>query len=222
MSEAQFHRPATVFCDFDGTMILNDCVVSVWRRFAAPGWERVVEEMVALRKPLREGVPEVFATVPSAVEEEIVAHVLESVRFRPGLSEFLQFCKESQLSFVVVSGGLDLFMQPVLAPFGPLVKAMHTLHADLSGPTIRLLDTLDCPRCSVCKSWVMDQYPGVYRIFIGDGVTDLHGAEDADLVLARGDLHKRMELVGQPHERFEDFFEAREVLQRHMLQAVGQ
>lgn len=37
---------AVLFCDFDGTITIEDLIVAVWRRFAKAGWERQMEAIL--------------------------------------------------------------------------------------------------------------------------------------------------------------------------------
>ena len=204
---AQDERPIVVFCDFDGTMTTEDMIVAVWRRFGPPGWERTVEAILARRISVRNGVAGMFAAIPSSEAPAIVEHVRSVVRFRPGLQEFMESCKSEGMEFVVASGGVDFFVEPVLEEFKSLIGRVYTIPADLSGPTIRLRQPYPCPDCGLCKAAVMDEYPGAYRVLIGDGVTDLHGAMHADAVFARGQLKALLTEKGRAFTPFADFFD---------------
>ncbi len=212
-----FHRPAVVLCDFDGTMTTEDIIVEVWRRFAKEGWQREVEEILSQRKTLKEGVAGVFAQIPTSCVCDIIQHAKDVVRFRPGLQEFLAFCQEQGLEFVVASGGIDFFVHPVLEPLKPWIKRIYTVPADLSGDTIRLLHPYGCQSCGLCKARVMEDYPGWFRILIGDSLTDLHGALGADLVFARDRLRRMLQELGRPYEPFETFSDVQEILANKLL-----
>ena len=51
----------------------------------------------------------------------------------------------------------------------------------------------------------MDAHPGVRRVLVGDSITDLHGAEHADQVFARGRLSGFLDQRGIPYQPFETF-----------------
>lgn len=214
-------QPTTVFCDFDGTMTMDDMIIAVWRRFAPAGWESTVEEMFAQRKSLREGVAEIFATMPSHLAPEIAEFVRTEVRFRPGLQDFLEFCRAEGIDFLVVSGGIDFFLEPVLAPYRPWVRRIHSIPADLTGPTIRLRHPDGCERCGLCKAAVIDLYPGMRRVLVGDSITDLHGAEQADLVFARGRLPGLLAERGIRYRAFETFVDIKQAMASIRLPGSG-
>ena len=176
-------RPAVVFCDFDGTITVEDVIVAVWKRFGRPGWRETMEAILARRLSLKEGVARVFGDIPSAERQDIIDYTKGVVRFRDGFREFLVFCKEQRIDFVVASGGIDFFVAPIMAPFAPYITRMYTIPADFSGETIRLRRPYGCETCGLCKAEVMAEFPNTYRILIGDSLTDFHGAEHADVTL---------------------------------------
>ena len=210
-------RPAAIFCDFDGTVTEEDLIIQVWRRFARDGWQEKVREMLDRRVSLKTGVPEIFAEIPSSLKEEIIEHAKGVVRFRAGFPEFLAFCREHGIPFNLVSGGIDFFVDPVIEPFRSLMDEVYTIPADLSGPTIRLQHPYPCESCGLCKARVLALHPPGFRILIGDSVTDLHGALEADLVFARGRLQTMMREHGHPFEPFETFFDVRAALEEKYL-----
>jgi 2-hydroxy-3-keto-5-methylthiopentenyl-1-phosphate phosphatase len=136
------------------------------------------------------------------------------VKFRQGFESFLDFCEASGIDFTVCSGGIDFFVNPVLAPYRERIKKMYTIPADLSGPMIRLRHTMTCGSCGLCKAMAMEEHPRSFKILIGDSLTDLHGAERADLVFARAKLKEILTQQGKPFEPYETFDEIRETLGR--------
>ncbi len=210
-------RPAVVFCDFDGTITVEDVIVAVWKRFGRPGWRETMEAILARRLSLKEGVARVFGDIPSAERQDIIDYTKGVVRFRDGFREFLVFCKEQRIDFVVASGGIDFFVAPIMAPFAPYITRMYTIPADFSGETIRLRRPYGCETCGLCKAEVMAEFPNTYRILIGDSLTDFHGAEHADLVFARDRLKAHLEWVGRPFEPFETFFDVQRIMATRYL-----
>lgn len=217
-------RKAVVFCDFDGTITTEDMIVGVWRQFAPPGWESDVRGIFEGKRTLKDGVAAVFAKIPSAKRDEIIAHVQRIVKFRQGFAPFLDFCETAGIDFTVCSGGIDFFVDPVLAPYRAHIKKMYTIPADLSGPMIRLRHTMTCGSCGLCKAMAMEEHPRAFKILIGDSLTDLHGAEKADLVFARAKLREILTQQGRPFEPYETFDEIRETLEKkysHLVKPKG-
>lgn len=205
-------RRAVVFCDFDGTITMDEVIVAVWREFAPPGWECDVEEMLAGKKSLLEGVPGVFARIPSSRAPEIIDFAKRTVRFRPGIDEMLRYCRDSSIEFTVTTGALDFFVEPVLEPYRPLISRIISIPADLSGETIRAGTSMACETCALCKAKAMDSFEGAFRIAIGDSITDEHGALAADLVFARDRLATIMRERGLPFHEFDSLLDVRDTL----------
>jgi 2-hydroxy-3-keto-5-methylthiopentenyl-1-phosphate phosphatase len=220
--EVEFHRPAVVLCDFDGTMTTEDIIHAVWRRFAKDGWQQTVQEVLAQRQTLRNGLAQVFGQIPASLAREIAEYATQVVRFRPGLEEFLRFCQEQRLDFVVASGGIDFFVLPILEHLRPWLREVYTIPADLSGETIHLHYPHGCETCGMCKAKVAENFPNHFRIIIGDSISDLHGALHADLVFARDHLKHYLDDHEQPYEPFETFHDIQRTLKRSYLGTSGQ
>ncbi|MBO9600838.1 MAG: hypothetical protein J7559_23820, partial [Cohnella sp.] len=53
-NKVAFPRKPVLFCDFDGTITLNDNVISVMQHFKPEGWEAIAREIVAGTKTLKQ------------------------------------------------------------------------------------------------------------------------------------------------------------------------
>src|SRR5262249_13193779 len=146
---------------------------------------RIKEEILSRRITVRVGVAELFAKIPSNQKEAMIRYGQEIVRWRAGFKEFLEFCKTNGIRFIVCSGGVHFFVEPLLAPFAKWIDKIYSIPADFSGPTIALRHPYGCETCGTCKVKVMAEYPNTLKLLIGDSITDLHGAHHADRVFAR-------------------------------------
>lgn len=211
-------KPVVVFCDFDGTITQEDLIVTVWRTFGPLGWEKQVEDILSRRKNLRDGVAEIFGQIAASQCEEIIQHAAKAVRFRTGFRELLDYCHKRNMTFVVASGSLDFFLDPILEEFRTLIHRVYSISTDLSGEKIRLLHPLGCETCGLCKARVMGNYPGTFRVFIGDGLTDVHGALQSDLVFARSQLAQVLEEEDRKYLPYETFFDVIDGISRTIHQ----
>jgi 2-hydroxy-3-keto-5-methylthiopentenyl-1-phosphate phosphatase len=204
-------RPApttpVLFCDFDGTITLKGMVDEVGEVFVGETWLALKQKMLERKLSLLEGVAMAFETIPSSRREEIIDHVKQAAKIRPGFMELLDYCKVGGIPFIVVSGGVDFFMEPVLKPYVRSISRAYSLESDFSHKNLRLVHKYSCGECGLCKLKVMEEYPGRTRILIGDGLTDLHGAQHADLVFARASLAKYLDQEGRPYLPYETFFD---------------
>lgn len=208
-----------VFCDFDGTITLSDNIVAIMKHFDPPGWQPIVDDIVAGRRSIRQGVGELFALFASDRREEMTRYVLESAGIRPGFAELLALCKEKDIPFYVTSGGIDFFLKPLLEPFDIAEDHIYCNAADFTRERIEIVWPHPCDEhchtdCGMCKTRVIRRYPADshYRILIGDSVTDFEGAKLADLIFARSHLAERCRELGLPFHAYDTFHDVIAVL----------
>ncbi len=207
-------KPLVVFCDFDGTITVHDMVISICKQFCPPSWREIVDDILARKKSVKDGVSEMFAMIPSNRKNDIVQFAQETMRPREGFQEFLHFCKANGLRFVVCSGGIDFFVEPLMKPYSEFVDMIYSIPSDFTGPMIALRHNRACESEGTCKVKVMEEYPGSIRILIGDSITDLHGAHSASRVFARGRLKKYLDDEHVLYQPFETFYDVQGVLEK--------
>jgi 2-hydroxy-3-keto-5-methylthiopentenyl-1-phosphate phosphatase len=203
-----------IFCDFDGTITVNDNIVAIIKHFNPPGWEAIVKAIISQRKSIREGVGELFRLLPASRQTEIVDYAISNVSIRDGFQQLLDYCKEASIEFYVTSGGIDFFVYPVLAQFGIPADHIYCNGSDFSGSSIEITWPHPCDGecdkdCGMCKTTIMRRFPSDRwrRILIGDSVTDFEGAKLADVVFSRSHLTEKCQELGVPYTPYDNFHE---------------
>jgi len=211
-------KQLVLFCDFDGTITEKDNIVAIMRRFAPPGWEEVTEKILGQKISIQEGVGKLFQMLPSSLKQEIIDFIVEEAKIRPGFAEFVQFCEEENIELLITSGGIDFFVEPILAPF-QLKNEIYCNSSDFTGERILITWPHSCDEhcsnnCGMCKTSIIRRYDpdSYYRIVIGDSITDLAGAKIADFVIARSLLEKKCEELHLPYQPFTTFFDVIDTL----------
>lgn len=97
-------KQPVIFCDFDGTITINDNIVAIMQHFKPAGYETVLEKIFFQQISIREGVGAMFALFPSCSRKEVTNYVLEQAGIREGFGEFLAFLQERSIPFYVTSG----------------------------------------------------------------------------------------------------------------------
>lgn len=202
-----------IYCDFDGTITEKDNIIAIMKEFAPPGWEAIKDDILSQQISIQQGVGQLFSLLPSSLKNDIVHFTLSNAVIRKGFSELLQLTKEEGIPFYVVSGGIDFFVHPVLEPFGPFAS-IYCNSADFSNETIKILWPNDCDGkcengCGCCKPSVIRKVKNSndFTIVIGDSITDLEAAKQADFVFAREFLADKCEELGIPYEKYETFYD---------------
>lgn len=207
-------KKMAIFCDFDGTITEKDNIIAIMKQFAPEGWEQVKDEILTEQMSIREGVGKLFSLLPSNQKQDITEFVRKQATIRSGFPEFVQYVQHNRIPLYIVSGGIDFFVEPILAEFGPF-NGLYCNSANFDDETIDIRWPHSCdPECdndcgcckpSVIRSLKLDD--DVYRIVIGDSVTDLQAARQADFVFARELLLEKASEYGLDHQAYETFFD---------------
>ncbi|UHA73008.1 2-hydroxy-3-keto-5-methylthiopentenyl-1-phosphate phosphatase [Paenibacillus sp. 481] len=207
-------RKRVIFCDFDGTITANDNIVALIKHYSPDGWEVIVKDIIEERKPIRQGVGELFALLPSSLRDEAISQAIAQAQIRDGFAEFIQFCADEDIEFYVTSGGIDFFVYPLLEPFGIPRERIYCNGSDFSGERIRITWPHACEEpctneCGMCKTTIVRRFPAseYERIVIGDSVTDFAAAKIVDFVYARAQLIDKCKLLNLNYSPFTTFYD---------------
>lgn len=207
-----------IFCDFDGTVTEKDNIISIMNNFAPPGWNELKDAVLDRRISIREGVGKMFSLLPVGLKDEIIQYAVENAKIRQGFQEFLLFAEDEEIPVYIVSGGIDFFIDPIIKPFGP-IAGVYCNGSDFTKETIQIEWPNSCDEhcandCGCCKPSIMRKLvqSETYKIVIGDSVTDIEAAKQADVVFARDYLKAKCEELEIPYIPFETFYDCIEAL----------
>ncbi|AOM07131.1 2-hydroxy-3-keto-5-methylthiopentenyl-1-phosphate phosphatase [Bacillus cereus] len=202
-----------VFCDFDGTITNNDNIMSIMEKFATPEAEEVKNKILSQELSIQEGVSQLFQLIPTNLHDDIIQFLIATAEIRSGFHEFIQFVKENNISFYVISGGMDFFVYPLLQGIIPK-EQIYCNETDFSAEFITVKWPHSCDdhcqnHCGLCKSSLIRKLSDTddFHIVIGDSITDLQAAKQADKVFARDFLITKCEenhIAYTPFETFQD------------------
>ena len=215
--------PLAVVCDFDGTITTFDLGDRLCRRFVtASEWADIEARYRAGGQTLREILRSMFAPI-RATDAELAAAALEVAQVRPGFAELVAACAGHAVPFVLASGGLDLYIDPVLRSVLPRAHDAHVeRRCNLATPgafgldVVFPLDGQGCGLCGSCKRVVVDELRarGVRTVVaVGDGVSDRCLVGTADVLFARGNLLDYARRRGVDALPWEDFHDVRRWLE---------
>lgn len=207
-------KQRVIFCDFDGTITVNDNIVAIMKHFQPEGWDKLVHQVVNREISVRQGVGAMFRLLPSSRKEEIVQFAIQNAVIRAGFGEFVTYCRENDIKLLITSGGIDFFIYPLLAPFAIPEENIYCNASSFAGEQIEILWPYACGElcqndCGMCKTTIIQAYnPQVYdRILIGDSVTDFAGAKLVETIFARAQLIELCEELSLNYKPFNDFYE---------------
>ncbi|WP_246943931.1 2-hydroxy-3-keto-5-methylthiopentenyl-1-phosphate phosphatase [Bacillus pinisoli] len=202
-----------IFCDFDGTITETDNIISLMKQFAPPEWNSMKDQILSQEISIQEGVGKMFSLLPSSIKDDIIHYLKETAIIREGFSDFVQFTKEEEIELFIVSGGIDFFVYPLLE--GLISKEFIFCNAsDFSNEKIQVLWPNSCDEscdngCGCCKPSLIKKLAQKedHVIVIGDSITDLQAAKQADTVFARDFLKEKLTELNIPFQPFETFYD---------------
>ncbi|MDY7024395.1 MAG: HAD-IB family phosphatase [Cyanobacteriota bacterium] len=195
-----------VFCDFDGTITIEETFVAMLKQFAPQISAEIMPKLYNQELTLRQGVRQMLESIPSARYPEVIEFSRRQ-QIRPGLVEFIDFLDSQAVPFVVVSGGIRIMVETVLGDLVNRVAAIYAVDIDAQEDYWRVNSEFESGTELVAKVKVMDLYESDEKIAIGDSVTDLNMALNVPLIFARDRLAKYLEEQQKPYIFWTDFFE---------------
>lgn len=197
-----------IFCDFDGTFLVQDVGSTLVKRYAAnlrpalwSRWERGEITAWFYNMQIINGL-----RIPSSDLEEF----LHSVEFDTGAEALLEWCAARKVPFRILSDGFDWNLDRLQEIHG-IRFDYDANHLWFENGEFRISAGHENPACScgtgTCKRGRIEAYRREHRdvtiVHIGNGrVSDLCGAEAADLVFAKDSLATELTDRGIPFERF--------------------
>jgi 2-hydroxy-3-keto-5-methylthiopentenyl-1-phosphate phosphatase len=184
------------FCDFDGTIAVEDVTDCVLERFAAPEWqdfERAwTEGEISAAECMRAQIPLIRASLAE------LDSFLDTIEIDPGFADFVAFCRQHGIGVSVVSDGVDYFIQRVLANHGVNDIEVIANHLSPSVSKQGFQYGLDTPYASagcrsgagVCKCRVI-RTPADH-FYVGDGRSDFCVSGEAMMVFAKRQRASRL------------------------------
>lgn len=203
-----------IFADFDGTITMEDTLVGAVRLFSDPEEFRRYNGMLERgEKTLSQVVRYAFENAPSRLLPQMLDYV-DSVKIRPGFSEFLDCMEKLGIPVVVISGGIRQFSERKLAPYMDRITALHAVDLDTSGKKMKLVSQYDDGNELLKKTAVMAQYPCRHSFGIGDSFTDMNMAKAVDTMFARDILAAYLDKKKLPYHFYETFDDVSGTIER--------
>ena len=199
-----------VQCDFDDTITVGNVSVAIRTAFGPENWQEMEDDYMAGKLSVEESNIRQFGLV-KATRQEIEEFVRGDVVVRYAFDEFVDYCLGEGVRLVVVSSGLDIYVNTTLETLG---FDQLEVHAGVTEVTPQgLLVSYSDPTGAALTVGFKDSYVSHFKgqghtvVYIGDGLSDHAPAALADYVIARDGLADHMDSVGAPYYKFDNFDE---------------
>jgi 2-hydroxy-3-keto-5-methylthiopentenyl-1-phosphate phosphatase len=192
-------------CDFDDTVTYKDISFFLLDAFAGAEWREHLEKYQDGKMSVGEFNRLSFSMV-KAGRREMLDYIRDKFRLRPGLERFAQFCREKGFRLVIVSNGLDFYIEQILKDMGLSHIESHTAR------TIFKPTGLDVAYIGPAGNVLTDGFKEAYTrffleqgyrvIYAGDGFSDAGAARLAHKVFAIEGLLSYCRQVNLPCSTF--------------------
>jgi 2-hydroxy-3-keto-5-methylthiopentenyl-1-phosphate phosphatase len=200
-----------VFCDFDGTITMQETFVAAMKRYAPELSAELIPQMYARKITLREGVRRILESIPSSAYLEIIEWVAAQPQ-RPGFPEFAAFLQLHEIPFIVITGGLQEMVKAALKPLLHYVHAIYGVEVNTQSSHFQVSSPAEGDTELVSKVDIMHRHPAQETVVIGDSVTDLSMAQAGDVVFARDRLAQYLDEHNVEYLPWTDFHDIRQAL----------
>jgi len=198
---------AEVWIDFDGTLTTQDVVDSLVRGFCATdAWRALEDAWQAGQIGSRECLAGQFSLV--RIGEEDLDAFLASISLDPGTPRLFELLGRHGVPAMILSDGIDWFIDYILRAHDLQPPPVRSNTLVRSGASWQLVCPHFSPACQSaaahCKCASMERLgtPGRWRIYVGDGRSDLCAARKAHLRFAKGTLAANLEDEGLEYAPF--------------------
>ena len=198
--------PRAVVTDFDGTITEEDVAELLLQEFTGDAWLAIERQHAQIGT--RETLHRQFDLVRSS-RENLLAAAERLARLDPTFPAFLAFCRLRGIPVEIVSEGFDAYLEHLLRKWGleiPFRTNAATFHGDRIAITHPNADPT-CTLCGACKmKRVLELRAAGYEVaYVGNGISDICPALEADLVFAKADLERLCREHDRAYVRFRDF-----------------
>ena len=194
-----------IFTDFDGTITTEDTLTGEILPYVDK------KEFLEYNGKLERGEMTLSAVVRYAYDDrpaqwlDGMLRYIDTVKIRPGFSEFLDDMEKRGIPVVVISGGFRQFSERKLAPYMKKITALHAVDMTVDGDKLKLVSGYDDGNELLKKTDVMALYDYDFAIGIGDSYTDKNMAKAVDRCFARDVLAAYLDKTGTPYIPYGDF-----------------
>ena len=178
-------------CDFDGTITEEDVSFLLLDTFANEDWRRLLTEYREGKISVGDFNRKAFSMV-KADRQTLLEFVRSEVKVQAGFHELLAYCRRKSFRFVIVSNGLDFYIEAILRDIG--IDNMEVLAAQTNFSSKGIEVKYIGPEGNQIQDGFKEAYTRLflsrdYRVvYVGNGASDVPPAKLAHHIFATGEL----------------------------------
>ena len=208
-----------IVSDFDGTITQKDSLYYFFKEYASEEWT-IVETLWKERKiGSKECLIREFDLVKN-LSAELIDNYIKTLKLDSYFAEFIKEVNDKNIDFIVVSDGIDYFINGILEYNGLKNIGLIANHGEFKGEKFEITCPKSYSGChvnsGVCKCKVINDLKKEYKelIYIGDGTSDFCAVENAktDKLFAKSELVKCCNKKNVKYIEFETFKDIADVI----------
>jgi len=180
-----------VQCDFDGTITQEDQSFLLLDTFGKGNWRQLLAEYREGKISVGQFNIKAFAMVKED-KQTLLDFITDKVKIRVGFSELLTYCRRNGFQFIIVSNGLDFYIDAILKHIGVQNIKVFAAQARFGSGGIEVkymgLNRFHLEgdfKETYVRSFLADGYRVIY---VGNGLSDISPAKQAHHIFARDEL----------------------------------
>lgn len=198
-----------VVSDFDGTLTKKDVGDMILLAFNKATHQEI-EDSYQLGVKVEEWMKIYFSRMADIDRDEIERFVYGSVEARNGFVEMVSFLSNMSIPFEIVSGGVDVYIEPFMKKYGVFINGFYGLFKDKT-VSYPFLDNMTLSEFKASRvSYYRDL--GYTVVFMGDSPNDYEAILLADIRFATLRLSNILRSEGRNFFAYEDLVDIIKVI----------
>ncbi len=195
--------------DFDNTITCGDVLDAVIERFSiSRQWQAFEEDWKAGRIGSKECLEAQLSLI--RVRKDDLADYVRHIPIDPFFPELLEILRVRKIPCLILSDSFSFMIHTILERHS--ISGIPVYANELRFQEDRLVplfpySSSECKRCAHCKKPHLLADPEKYRIYVGDGLSDVCPSLEADLVFAKAGLRKHLQEMGMSCRLFQSLDE---------------
>ncbi|MFI5322682.1 MAG: MtnX-like HAD-IB family phosphatase [Thermodesulfobacteriota bacterium] len=205
-----------IFCDFDGTITIEDVVDKLLTLYADEHWKEI-EKLWEQRKIGSEECLKMQLRCIERIRESELFRFAFDIEIDPRFPDFLNSVRKKGIDFYIVSDGFDWLIKIILLNNGIPTLPVFANHLKIKNyvpvPSFPF-KTRECyMKSGMCKCSIINTYKRERTVtYIGDGESDICAVRKADIVFAKNRLSDYCRRNAIDFIEFSDFDDITKVL----------
>ena len=180
-----------VQCDFDGTITQDDQSFLLLDTFGKGNWRQLLAEYREGKISVSHFNIRAFVMVKED-KQTLLDFIKSKIKIRAGFSELLTYCRRNGFQFIIISNGLDFYIDAILKHIGVQnIKVFAAqAHFGSRGIEVKYMGLNESHSEGDFKeTYVRLFLANGYRvIYVGNGLSDISPAKLAHHIFARDEL----------------------------------